>query len=63
MNRIFKIVFNRERGTSMVVNEKTSSVQVGKKAAIVVAVVGALTSGTALAAEDFVKNETIGDSA
>lgn len=59
MNRIFKIVFNRERGTSMVVNEKTSSVQVGKKAAIVVAVVGALTSGTALAAEDFVKNETV----
>lgn len=42
MNRIFKVVFNRERGTSMVVNEATGSTQVGKKAAITVAVSGVL---------------------
>lgn len=61
MNHIFKIVFNHERGTSMVVNETTSSVQAGKKAAIVVATVSALASGSALAVEDFVKNETVTD--
>ena len=41
MNRVFKVVFNRERGKSMVVNEVTRSHQVGKKTAITVAVVGA----------------------
>ena len=45
MNRVFKVVFNRERGKSMVVNEVTRSHQVGKKAAITVAVVGALMAG------------------
>lgn len=42
MNQVFKVVFNRERGKSMVVNEVTRSHQVGKKAAITVAVAGAL---------------------
>ena len=49
MNKIFKIVFNAARGKMMVVNEATSSVQTGKKAAVTVAVVGALASGVALA--------------
>lgn len=49
MNKIFKIVFNAARGKMMVVNEATSSVQTGKKAAVAVAVIGALTSGIALA--------------
>ena len=39
MNKIFKIVFNAARGKMMVVNEATSSVQTGKKAAVTVAVV------------------------
>ena len=47
MNKIFKIVFNAARGKMMVVNEATSSVQTGKKAAVTVAVVGALVAGTA----------------
>lgn len=50
MNKIFKIVFNAARGKMMVVNEATSSVQTGKKAAVTVAVIGALVSGSALAA-------------
>ena len=49
MNKIFKIVFNAARGKMMVVNEATSSVQTGKKAAVTVAVVGALASGAAMA--------------
>ena len=49
MNKIFKIVFNAARGKMMVVNEATSSVQTGKKAAVTVAVIGALASGSALA--------------
>ncbi len=49
MNKIFKIVFNSARGKMMVVNEATSSVQTGKKAAVTVAVIGALASGVALA--------------
>ena len=44
MNKIFKIVFNAARGKMMVVNEATSSVQAGKKAAVTVAVAGALLS-------------------
>ena len=58
MNRVFKVVFNRERGKSMVVNEVTRSHQVGKKAAITVAVVGALMAGSAFAG-DFISNEGI----
>ena len=49
MNKVFKIVFNAARGTRMVVNETTSSVQSGKKAAVTVAVLGALISGGAVA--------------
>ena len=44
MNKIFKIVFNAARGKMMVVNEATSSIQAGKKAAVTVAVAGALLS-------------------
>ena len=51
MNKIFKIVFNAARGKMMVVNEATSSVQTGKKAAVTVAVVGALAAGSAMAAD------------
>ena len=51
MNKIFKIVFNAARGKMMVVNEATSSVQTGKKAAVTVAVIGALTAGSAMAAD------------
>ena len=54
MNKIFKIVFNAARGKMMVVNEATSSVQTGKKAAVTVAVVGALASGVAMAASNSV---------
>ena len=42
MNKIFKIVWNAARGKMMVVNEATSSVQTGKKAAVTVAVASAL---------------------
>ena len=51
MNKIFKIVFNAARGKMMVVNETTSSVQTGKKAAVTVAVVATLASGVAMAAD------------
>ena len=51
MNKIFKIVFNAARGKMMVVNEATSSVQTGKKAAVTVAVIGALAAGVATAAD------------
>ena len=54
MNKIFKIVWNAARGKMMVVNEATSSVQTGKKAAVTVAVVAALATGTAMAAETVV---------
>ncbi len=50
MNKIFKIVFNAARGKMMVVNEATSSVQTGKKAAVTVAVIGALSSSVAFSA-------------
>ncbi|MBR2961132.1 MAG: autotransporter outer membrane beta-barrel domain-containing protein [Burkholderiaceae bacterium] len=56
MNKVFKIVFNAARGTRMVVNETTSSVQSGKKAAVTVAVIGALAAGTAVAADEIVVN-------
>ena len=55
MNKIFQIVFNAARGKMMVVNEATSSVQTGKKAAVTVAVIGALAAGSAMA-EDIVYN-------
>ena len=42
MNKVFKIVYNRARDKMMIVNEKTSSVQSGKKAAVTVAVTAAL---------------------
>ncbi len=44
MNKVFKKVFNAARGMMMVVNETTSSVQTGKKAAVTVAALGALAS-------------------
>lgn len=56
MNKIFKIVFNAARGKMMVVNEATSSVQTGKKAAVTVAVIGALASSGALAATEAFDN-------
>lgn len=49
MNQIFKVVFNAARGKKMVVNEATSSVQMGKMAAVTVAVVAALGAGSAMA--------------
>lgn len=58
MNRVFKVVFNRERGKSMVVNEVTRSHQVGKKTAITVAVVGALMAGSAFA-ENLTSDDTV----
>ena len=59
MNRVFKVVFNRERGKSMVVNEVTRSHQVGKKAAITVAVAGALMASAVQAADNLTFGETI----
>lgn len=53
MNRTFKILFNRARGTMMVANEATRSVSKGtSKAVVAVAVASALSLGTACA-EDF----------
>ena len=49
MNKIFKKVFNASRGKMMVVSEATSSTQSGKKAAVTVAVIGAIASGAAFA--------------
>ena len=57
MNKIFSLVFNAARGTTMVVNEATSSVQTGKKAAVTVAVLSALAAGSAVA--DTVKPDAI----
>lgn len=52
MNRTFKILFNRARGTMMVANEATRSVSKGTmKAVIAVAVASALSIGTAVAEE------------
>ncbi len=58
MNKIFKIVFNAARGKMIVVNEATSSVQTGKKAAVTVAVIGALAAGSAMAATE-VKDQAL----
>ena len=58
MNKVFKIVFNAARGKMMVVNEATSSVQTGKKAAVTVAVVAALAAGSAVAATAEYSNQT-----
>ncbi|MBO5659376.1 MAG: autotransporter outer membrane beta-barrel domain-containing protein [Duodenibacillus sp.] len=58
MNKVFKKVFKAARGMMMVVNETTSSVQTGKKAAVAVAVMGALAAGTAVAAETVVEYQT-----
>ena len=53
MNRTFKILFNRARGTMMVANEATRSVSKGTtKAVVAVAVASALSLGTACA-KDF----------
>lgn len=52
MNKAFKLVFNRVRGTMMVANELTKSHQLGKKSAVAVAVFSALVaSGFAEAAD------------
>ena len=61
LNKIFKIVFNAARGKMMVVNEATSSVQTGKKAAVTVAVVAALGAGVAQAADFIFDSETTQD--
>ena len=62
MNKIFKLVFNAARGKMMVVNEATSSVQTGKKAAVTVAVVATMVAGTAMATESVVTpGEYIGE--
>ncbi len=50
MNKVFKKVFNAARGMMMVVNETTSSVQTGKKAAVAVAVASALMLGANVSA-------------
>ena len=60
MNKIFKIVWNAARGKMMVVNEATSSVQTGKKAAVTVAVVATLAAGSAMAS-DLTEVEWTGD--
>ena len=53
MNKSFKVVFNKARGTLMAANEITSSVQAkGTKVAVAVAV--AMLAGTAAAAADSV---------
>lgn len=51
MNKVFRVVYNVARGKMMVVNEMTSSVQKGKKAAVTIAVLGALLGTSAWAAE------------
>lgn len=51
MNSTFKIVFNRARGAMTVVNEMTKSHQTGRKAAVAVAVAGALAFSAGVQAE------------
>lgn len=54
MNRTFKILFNRARGTMMVANEATRSVSKGTtKAVVAVAVASALSFGSAAFAADY----------
>lgn len=52
MNSTFKIVFNRARGAMTVVNEMTKSHQTGRKAAVAVAVAGALAFSAGVQASD-----------
>ena len=54
MNSTFKIVFNRARGAMTVVNEMTKSHQTGRKAAVAVAVAGALAFSTSVQATEYV---------
>lgn len=51
MNKTFKVVFSKARGTLMVVNELTSSVQAKGTKTVVAAAVAALMAGGAMAAE------------
>lgn len=60
MNSIFKIVFNRARGAMTVVNEMTKSHQTGRKAAVAVAVAGALAFSAGVHAADPVYVEGAG---
>lgn len=55
MNSTFKIVFNRARGAMTVVNEMTKSHQTGRKAAVAVAVAGALAFSTSVQANVYVE--------
>lgn len=60
MNSTFKIVFNRARGAMTVVNEMTKSHQTGRKAAVAVAVAGALAFSAGVHAADPVYVEGAG---
>ena len=61
MNKTFKVVFNKARGALMVANEATSSVQKkGAKLVVAAAAVAVLTSGAAIAADDY--SQTAGNS-
>ena len=55
MNSTFKIVFNRARGAMTVVNEMTKSHQTGRKAAVAVAVAGALAFSAEVQASEYVE--------
>ena len=60
MNSTFKIVFNRARGAMTVVNEMTKSHQTGRKAAVAVAVAGALAFSAGVQASEYVYVEAQG---
>lgn len=55
MNSTFKIIFNRARGAMTVVNEMTKSHQTGRKAAVAVAVAGALAFSAGVQASEYVE--------
>lgn len=57
MNSTFKIVFNRARGAMTVVNEMTKSHQTGRKAAVAVAVAGALAFSAGVQATEYVEGQ------
>lgn len=57
MNSTFKIVFNRARGAMTVVNEMTKSHQTGRKAAVAVAVAGALAFSAGVQATVYVDGQ------
>lgn len=57
MNSTFKIVFNRARGALTVVNEMTKSHQTGRKAAVAVAVAGALAFSAGVQATVYVEGQ------